>query len=330
MSLLIRRLSYAVEGREILKELDLEVLPGELFFLLGSSGCGKTTLIRLIAGFADPTHGEIYLKGRLLNSVPIQDRETALVFQNYALWPHMTVGENVAFGLQQRKIKAPEIEHRVSEILTQIRLSDHKDRYPPQLSGGQQQRVSLARALVVRPQLLMLDEPLSNLDARLRLEIRQEVMRLHRQHEMTSLYVTHDQEEALSMADRIAILNQGRIEQIGTPREIYESPQTEFVAKFFGEINEYVGATSPLAKLLGASDSEKVLFRPESVQIVGNGSGLPVQVAEISYRGKETLLTVETEDRETLKVMTTSSFKPGDSLEIDLAEKALFRFPCVL
>lgn len=326
MNLRIENLSYQIGDLSVLKKLNLEVQSGELFFLLGASGCGKTTLIRLIAGFIQPHEGDLFLGNRRLNDLPIQQRETALVFQNYALWPHLTVRQNVAFGLEQKKLPSSEVQRRVEEALRQVRLLEVIDRAPSKLSGGQQQRVALARALVVQPQLLMLDEPLSNLDAQLRLEVRKEILNLHRENKTTALYVTHDQEEALSMADRIAIMNQGRIEQIGTPQEIYEKPETPYVATFFGETNEFRGEKSPFARLLGAVAHEKIIFRPEKVRIVSSGSGLPVRIEEIIYRGKESMLITRTSENEIIKIITSDYFKNGAMIDIDLETSSIYRF----
>jgi len=216
--------------------------PGELFFLLGPSGCGKTTLLRMIAGFIDPTLGLIEFDGRDVTHMPPNKRNTGMVFQSYALWPHMTVEANVAFGLGVRKVPKPEQRQRVREALEAVRMDPYADRKPNQLSGGQQQRVALARALVIRPDVLLLDEPLSNLDAKLRIDLRSEIRRVCKQAGITTVYVTHDQKEALSMADRVAILDAGRVVQIGTPRDCYRRPVNRFVAEFLGETN-FIDAT---------------------------------------------------------------------------------------
>jgi iron(III) transport system ATP-binding protein len=235
-----------------LQHLTLSIPPGTLFFLLGPSGCGKTTLLRIIAGFLTPTSGRVLFDGRDMTDVPAYDRDTGMVFQSYALWPHMTVGENVAFGLNVRKIKNPELTRRIDESLELVQMSPYKDRRPNQLSGGQQQRVALARALAIRPQCLLLDEPLSNLDAKLRLEMRSEIRRIvkaaggGRGGGITAIYVTHDQKEALSMADQIAVMNRGRLEQVGTPEELYQRPATRFVADFIGESNFIEGTIAQI------------------------------------------------------------------------------------
>jgi iron(III) transport system ATP-binding protein len=217
--------------------IDLRIEPGEMFFLLGPSGCGKTTLLRCLAGFATPDSGVIRIDGQDVTGVPPYRRDTGMVFQSYALWPHMTVRENVAFGLRMRRTAAADVGRRVNEALALVKMEDRAEARPNQLSGGQQQRVALARALVVRPRCLLLDEPLSNLDAKLRLEMRTEIRRICKEAGLTSLYVTHDQKEALSMADRLAVLRSGRIEQCGAPRDVYARPGNRFVAGFIGETN---------------------------------------------------------------------------------------------
>ncbi len=224
-----------------LNNVDLNVPEGELFFLLGASGCGKTTLLRMIAGLEKPDSGKIYFGERNVTQVPTHKREATMMFQSYALWPHMTVGENVAFGLEERGIDGDELVDRTLEALKGVQLEGYEDRRIDQLSGGQQQRVALARALVVRPKCLLLDEPLSNLDAQLRMEMRGEIRRIVKEYGLTAVYVTHDQEEALSVADKIAVMNNGRIEQVGTPEEVYRWPRTKHVASFMGETNMMKG-----------------------------------------------------------------------------------------
>lgn len=215
-------------------DVSIEIEDGELFTLLGPSGCGKTTLLRVVAGFYHPDNGQVFFDKNNVTDLPPHKRETGMVFQNYAIWPHMRVFDNVAFGLKIRKLPKSEIEKRVLDILEHVRLSGFEERTPFQLSGGQQQRVALARALVINPHVLLLDEPLSNLDAKLRLEMRHELKRIQQQFGTTTIYVTHDQEEALSISNRVAILNYGELMQLGNPREIYEEPQNLFVADFIG------------------------------------------------------------------------------------------------
>ena len=215
----------------------LNVKKGEFLTFLGSSGCGKTTTLRMIAGFEDPTEGSILIGGKHAEHLPPNKREVNTVFQNYALFPHLTIRENIAFGLKLQKVKKAEIKERVENIIKLVKLEEHADKSPDQLSGGQKQRVAIARAIVNNPKLLLLDEPLGALDLKLRKEMQLELKQLQRELEITFIYVTHDQEEALTMSDRIVVMNKGRIEQVGTAHEIYERPQTKFVAQFIGETN---------------------------------------------------------------------------------------------
>jgi iron(III) transport system ATP-binding protein len=217
--------------------VSLAIQPGELFFLLGPSGCGKTTLLRAVAGFHQPEAGTIRISERDVTHLPPYERQTGMVFQSYALWPHLTIAENVAFGLEMRRVPKTEQRQRVAEALARVHMADRADAKPNLLSGGQQQRVALARALVIEPQCLLLDEPLSNLDAKLRLEMRGEIRRICKQAGLTAIYVTHDQKEALTIADRLAVMRDGLVEQIGTPAQVYRQPANRFVAGFMGEGN---------------------------------------------------------------------------------------------
>jgi iron(III) transport system ATP-binding protein len=233
----IENVSKSFGATRAADKVSLQVEPGELFFLLGPSGCGKTTLLRCIAGFCIPDGGTIRIGDADITKLPPHRRDTGMVFQSYALWPHMTVSENVAFGLELRGIAADERRRRVAEALNMVRMSDRAAYKPNELSGGQQQRVALARALVIRPKCLLLDEPLSNLDAKLRIEMRAEIRRICKQAGLTAVYVTHDQKEALSIADRLAILDKGAIQQCGAPQDVYLRPNSRFVANFIGETN---------------------------------------------------------------------------------------------
>ena len=239
--LVLRKLGRRFGAVDAVKDFDLHIKPGEFVSLLGPSGCGKTTTLRMIAGFIDPTSGSIELDGKVLSapsgSVPPEKRGMSMIFQSYAIWPNMTVAENVAFGLNLRKLPADQIKSRVGAVLETVRMSHLADRYPAELSGGQQQRVALARAVVIRPAVLLLDEPLSNLDANLREEMRFEIKRMHDEFRITSVYVTHDQGEAMVTSDRIAVMNNGRLEQIDTPYVLYSRPKTRFVASFIGRTN---------------------------------------------------------------------------------------------
>lgn len=237
VSIHIRQLVKRFGDFTALRQLDLDIEAGELFFLLGPSGCGKTTLLRAIAGFHFPEEGSIHFGDQDVTRVPPHRRETGMMFQSYALWPHFNVFRNVAFGLEEQRVPRPEINRRVEEALAMVKMEGLGSRKINQLSGGQQQRVALARALVVRPRCLLLDEPLSNLDSKLRIEMRGEIRRICKEFGLTAIYVTHDQKEALSMADRMAILDGGRIAQVGTPEEVYRRPRTPLVAAFVGETN---------------------------------------------------------------------------------------------
>ncbi|MBC8039990.1 MAG: ABC transporter ATP-binding protein [Opitutaceae bacterium] len=235
ISISIQNLTKRFGSTVALRNLDLVIEPGELFFLLGPSGCGKTTLLRSMAGFYIPEEGSIRFGDEDVTRLEPHKRNTGMMFQSYALWPHMTLAENVAFGLEERKVPKPEIKRRVAEALESVRMGQYAERKPNQLSGGQQQRVALARALVIRPRCLLLDEPLSNLDAKLRLEMRAEIRRVCKEFKLTTVYVTHDQKEALSISDRMAILDGGKILQVGSPKDVYRRPVCKTVAHFIGE-----------------------------------------------------------------------------------------------
>ncbi len=233
----LRHISKSYPGVQALDDVDLDIESGEFFTLLGPSGCGKTTLLRTVAGFIRQDTGEVRVAGRRIDDMPAYRRDIGLVFQDYAIFPHMTVGDNVAFGLRNRRRPRQEIAERVARALELVRLGGHAGRLPHQLSGGQQQRVGLARAIVIEPQILLMDEPLSNLDAKLRIELRDDIRDLQRSLGITTIYVTHDQEEALVLSDRICVMQGGHIHQIGTPWEIYAEPATLFVASFVGTMN---------------------------------------------------------------------------------------------
>jgi iron(III) transport system ATP-binding protein len=243
----LRGLTRRYGTQAVVDNVSLTIPHGALVCLLGPSGCGKTTTLRLIAGFVEPSEGEILVAGRVVSSpaktLPPEQRKMSMIFQSYALWPHMTVGENIAYGLTLRKLDRSIIAKKVAAILNTTRLVALIDRYPGELSGGQQQRVALARSLVVEPETLLLDEPLSNLDANLREEMRFEIRRLHDAYRYTTVYVTHDQAEAMTTADQIAVMNSGRVEQLGSPQETYDTPASEFVARFLGTSNIIKGAS---------------------------------------------------------------------------------------
>ena len=242
-------------------DVSLEIKDGELFTFLGPSGCGKTTTLRLIAGFEMPDKGKILFNDTDVTYKKPYERNTAMVFQNYALWPHMTVYENIAYGLKVRKYPKDEIKRKVKEVLELVKLEGLENRYPNQLSGGQQQRVALARALVVEPDVLLLDEPLSNLDAKLRIEMREEIKRIQKNLKITAIYVTHDQEEAMSMSDRLAVMNKGKVLQVGTPEEIYFYPKNLFVATFIGKSTIIEGKIiDPNQKIAAINENTKIKF----------------------------------------------------------------------
>ena len=249
-------LSYG--STHVLKNVDLAVRPGEFFAFLGPSGCGKTTLLRLIAGFAQAQTGQVLLDGQDVAPLPPWKRDVGMVFQSYALWPHMTVAKNVAFGLEERRLPRAEIDRRVAEALDLVGLSDYAGRRPAQLSGGQQQRVAVARTIAIEPKVLLLDEPLSNLDAKMRVSVRRELRALQQRLGLTTIFVTHDQEEANTICDRIAVMDAGTIRQVGTPMELYESPANLFVASFLGSANilgDGDGISVPAGK--------RLVFRPQ-------------------------------------------------------------------
>ncbi|MBO8142393.1 MAG: ABC transporter ATP-binding protein [Firmicutes bacterium] len=292
--------------------VSLEIHDGEFFTLLGPSGCGKTTTLRAIAGLETPDEGQIVVDGKDITYLPANRRRVGMVFQNYALFPHMNVFENVAFGLRARGEPAQEIAHRVRQSLALVRLDGFADRKPGQLSGGQQQRVALARALACRPEILLLDEPLSNLDAKLREETRTEIQRLQKESGITTVYVTHDQSEALALSDRIAVMNNGRLEQVGTPAEIYGKPATAFVARFIGQVNVLAGtvqavegsrvlvdlgvgrlwAERPRSDPPPVGKTVQVCIHPENLEPAGadSSNGLEAQVELVQFNGVTTLL----------------------------------------
>jgi len=291
-----------------LKNFNLEVRKGEIIVLLGPSGCGKTTLLRSIAGLERPDAGEIYINNEIFFSkkrnifVPPYQRRIGMVFQNYSLWPHMNVFNNIAYPLRMKRFSKQEIRRRVKEFLALVRLSGLERRYPYELSGGQQQRVALARALVMEPQLLLLDEPLSNLDANLRKDLQEELKRVHSKVGITMIHVTHDQEEAMAIGDRIAVMKKGRLIQVGSPKELYDHPRTEFVARFIGVTNLFScrvmeingrkiillpnGESVEVEDLDGFSEGRALLsVRPEDIVLSRNGGGVEGRIEEVTYLG---------------------------------------------
>jgi iron(III) transport system ATP-binding protein len=274
--------------------VDLQVEEGEMFFLLGPSGCRKTTTLRVIAGFYKPDIGKIYFDKKSVNDVPPHKRNLGMVFQNYALWPHMTAYENIVYGLKVRSSPVSERVKRAREALEIVKMRDYAERYPNQLSGGQQQRIALARAIVIEPDVLLLDEPLSNLDAKLRIETRNEIIRIQKELGITSIYVTHDQEEALSMGDKIAIMNLGKIEQIDSPRVVYNNPINSFVAGFIGETNfvngEVISVDSKKSVVI-QTDSEEQIFAKNDNEKLKKGDKVKCSIRP------EKIIILENDDR---------------------------------
>jgi len=295
----LKNIDLSYGSTRVIKDVSLDIRQGEFFAFLGPSGCGKSTLLRLIAGFEQCQRGEVFLGDEEVSNLPPWKRNVGMVFQNYALWPHMTVIKNVAFGLEERRLPRQEIEQRVMEVLELVGLQDYADRRPGQLSGGQQQRVALARTLVIRPRVLLLDEPLSNLDARLRIHMRQELLELQRKLSLTTIFVTHDQEEANTTADRIAVLNDGIVQQIDSPMALYDHPANLFVAQFLGSANVIHGKLSRqdgeflfddgdgVKLALSSSDAEgshAIMFRPQNVSLCATQDSAADLIGKVKIR----------------------------------------------
>jgi len=324
--LLIDHVSKDLGGRTIVADMQLEVRPHELTCLLGPSGCGKTTTLRMIGGFLQPDAGQILIDGVDVSRLAPERRPTAMVFQNYALWPHMTVFKNVAFGLKLRKLPKAEIRERVESVLELVGLTHHTHSYPARISGGEQQRVALARALVLEPKVLLLDEPLSNLDAKLRVRVREDIREIQQRIGITTVFVTHDQDEALSISDRIAVMSGGKVEQYADPRTLYREPATHFVASFVGAMNFYRatvhdgsieledGTRIPCEGVSRNGDAAfEVGVRPEDVEVTANGDGAEATVLREIPRGhyKELVLSVGgAEARAFVAPELTSSERP--------------------
>lgn len=349
----VERMSVGYGSTTVLDKLDLDIAKGEFVALLGSSGCGKTTLLRTIAGFAKPFSGAVQVAGRDVTQLPPDKRGMALVFQSYALWPHMTVAQNIGYGLKLQKRSRANIDTRVTEMQDLLGLSGLGNRKPGQLSGGQRQRVALGRALAIDPEILLLDEPLSNLDARIRLTVRHEIRSLQKRLGITAIHVTHDREEAMVMADRIVIMNGGRIEQQGSPEEVYNKPASLFVAAFMGaenllsmqakvqgdQIELAEGAynqTSVTARAGRSLTSGPVAlrFRAEAARLVhGRDAALPGpgdlelrgQVASVSYPGGQWRHAVRLGDREIL-VDAEAPFNQGEAVKVRISANSLFIF----
>jgi len=301
----IRNLSKRFKTGEGVQGIDFDVNKGELVTLLGPSGCGKTTVLRSIGGFLTPDSGDILIEGRSVIKLPPEKRPTSMVFQSYNLWTHMSVFDNLSFGLKIRKVSKADIRERVADVLKLVQLPGAEKKFPSELSGGQQQRVALARSLLLQPSVLLLDEPFSALDAKLRYEMREELRDIQRRIGLTMVFVTHDQEEALSLSDRIVVMNGGHIDQIAPPEQLYEEPETLFVAQFIGKMNFMEGAVDEDKIRIGAQEfpnakrlaGEVILAsRPEDVSLVpetGQGGGLPGKVKQIMALGHYADVSVE-------------------------------------
>ena len=283
VSIHISNVMKKYEENVVIRDLSANIRSGELFTLLGPSGCGKTTLLRMIAGFNTVEHGTIAFDDQVINHIPVHKRNFGMVFQNYAIFPNMTVYRNIEYGLKNKKLSKEEIKRRVNEIMETVQITQYADRYPDKLSGGQQQLVSLARAIVVQPQVLLMDEPLSNLDAKLRIEMREAIREVQKQIGITTVYVTHDQEEALAISDRIAVMNKGDIQQIETPENIYSRPYNTFVAEFIGHSNAFVGTVIE-------QTGGKTLIRMQTGLVIEVDGVKPVA------KGKEILVYVRPEE----------------------------------
>jgi spermidine/putrescine ABC transporter ATP-binding subunit len=328
------------------RDLTLDIPRGMFFALLGPSGCGKTTTLRLVAGFEQPEEGDVFIRGRKVTHVPPFRRDFAMVFQNFALFPHLTVAGNVAFGLKMLGIGSAERASQVREALALVKLERFADRYPKQLSGGQQQRVAIARAIVMKPAVLLLDEPLGALDKNLREEMQVELRALQRQLGITTVFVTHDQEEALTMSDRIAVMRDGIIEQLGAPRDVYERPATEFVATFLGASNlleavtlgpegdgvrveSGAGQFHIAAKNCSAGQRLRLAIRPERVKVgPSGGPGLAAVVREVVYRGAAMHLFLESGGMPLLAFLqndaaATSAWSPGQPVSLSFAPESV-------
>ncbi len=344
----LRGVGRTFGGHEALKGLDLTVRRGEFIALLGPSGCGKSTALNCIAGLLPLTHGEIVAGDRRVDTLPPEKRGFGMVFQSYALFPHLTVERNVAFGLQMQGVPRHEQKQRVKDAIAMVKLEEHATKLPGQLSGGQQQRVAIARAIVLEPSLVLMDEPLSNLDAKLRLDMRAEIRRLHQSLGLTTIYVTHDQEEALSMADRLVVLRDGRTQQIGTPAELYDHPANWHVADFMGYRNLLDGTVTQIAGdtatvnlgsfelhghvagPLAASARVRVAIRPDDVVVTASaadaidGNAIKATPSVVEYHGREFSVTALTDDGLRLNVKAATAPVQGEPATFTVrAERAL-------
>ncbi|MGN0030895.1 MAG: ABC transporter ATP-binding protein [Candidatus Gastranaerophilaceae bacterium] len=310
--------------KTVINNVNLEIKDKEFVVLVGSSGCGKSTLLRMIAGLENITSGEIYIGDKKVNNIAPKDRDIAFVFQSYALYPHMTVRENIAFGLKMRKVPKSEIDKKVAEAAEILNLGEYLDRRPKQLSGGQRQRVALGRAIVRNPKVFLMDEPLSNLDAKLRVQMRAEIKKLHEKLQTTFIYVTHDQTEALTMGDRIVVLNNGDIQQAGTPDEIYNNPQNTFVAGFIGspQMNFING------KFLGLDKNITYGIRPEKMMRADGDIKLTVDVDISEMLGSEKIAYFNIGDQR-CSAKLDADYKIGKTLELSILSSDMYKFDAV-
>lgn len=331
----LENISVSYDGKKsILKGLNLDIEKGELVSLLGPSGCGKTTTLRIVAGFVEPTDGKFVLDGEDLTKTAVHKRNFGLVFQSYALFPHLSVYDNVAFGLKLRKVDKKEIDERVKEILEICGLLEFADRFPKQMSGGQRQRVALARALVIKPKLLLLDEPLSNLDAKLRVNMRVEIKRLQKKFGITTIFVTHDQEECFSISDKVAVMNNGVIEQYDTPENIYNNPKTEFVARFIGfenfidlvhlDQNKYKAKNGAIFNIQNKSDKKECIgtIKPDDIYVTedkNTENSIQGVVQVRTFLGKAYQYEVETEiGKLVVNLSADKVYENGDTITMVL------------
>ena len=348
----IRNVTKRFGSFTALQDISIDIRPGEIFALLGPSGCGKSTLLRIIAGFETPTEGDVLIDGKDMTEVPPNKRPVNMVFQSYAVFPHMSVADNVAYGLKMDRLPAAEIATKVAEALKQVHLSDFARRMPDQLSGGQRQRVALARALVKRPRVLLLDEPLSALDAKLRDAMRLELVKLQQTVGVSFIMVTHDQSEALAMADRIAVLDQGRLRQLADPMTLYRKPSDAFVADFIGRVNLFEvtahepGSTDATVASLGdvvlpaaaaypKDEALMLAIRPEHIRLTpGEGPGVPATLGDVAFQGDSSIVEVTLADGRSVQVLEDAAesaglmqLDPGAlvTLEIDWTKAALLR-----
>jgi iron(III) transport system ATP-binding protein len=328
----ISNLHKHYDAHHALKGVSLEIPSGSFFTLLGPSGCGKTTLLRAIAGFHFQDSGDITVAGRSLGRSNASQRNIGMVFQDYAVFPHLSVYDNVAFGLVQQKIAKEAIRQRVSRMLEMVQLSGQAERMPHQLSGGQQQRVGLARALVIEPQLLLMDEPLSNLDAKLRIELRQDIKRTQQQFGLTTIYVTHDQEEALSVSDLICVMDGGEVQQIGRPWDIYHQPCNRFVdCAVSNGCVQWLGRQWPVPASAQHEKSVVLSVRPEKISIAADGAGIDVKILQSVFTGRELQLTVQAHEEQAFDALVPPTLamvalKPGDSVRMSLQDNDLLWF----